>query len=64
MEPDQMERPTCVYCGSSNILQDAVANWDVDTQQWVLHSVSDFYFCQDCNETIKAINWSTLAKPS
>ena len=60
MEPDKMERPTCVCCGSPIVLRDAFANWDVDSQQWVLHSVYDFYYCEACDETTEVINWSTL----
>lgn len=64
MEPDQMERPTCMCCGSPIVLRYAFANWDVDRQQWVLLSVYDLYYCEDCNETTEVINWTALPNTS
>jgi hypothetical protein len=36
----------CSHCGSTEVLRDAYAEWDVETQQWELHSVFDNAICQ------------------
>lgn len=38
----------CKHCGSDNVHLDAYADWDEDTQQWVLGSTYDHEFCSDC----------------
>lgn len=38
----------CSFCGSSEVNRDAWAEWDVDTQQWVLGVVFDYGYCQAC----------------
>ncbi len=58
VEPEQMERPRCRSCGSSDILRDAWACWDVDTQQWVLHSCYDAFHCEDCGCDTKRVDFS------
>ena len=40
----------CSKCGSDNILKDAWTIWDVEQQEWVLHSVYDTVYCEDCEE--------------
>jgi len=39
---------TCPYCGSDKVLADAYAAWDVETQEWVLHSTYDDKRCDAC----------------
>jgi hypothetical protein len=58
VEPDQLEKPCCSNCGSVDILRDAYACWDVDTQQWVLHSCYDEYRCETCDTQSKHVNFS------
>lgn len=57
VEPDQLEKPRCTNCGSVDILRDAWAVWDVDTQQWVLHSCYDAYRCETCDAQSKRVDW-------
>lgn len=40
----------CAECGSTNVLKDAYACWDVSTQDWVLSSTYDSNTCDDCGE--------------
>ena len=57
VEPDQLEKPCCTSCGSTDILRDAYACWDSDTQQWVLHSCYDDYRCEHFNAQSKHVDW-------
>lgn len=53
MEPPVKAPPiriVCETCGSERVTRDAWAEWDVDTQDWVLASVYDYAFCHDCEE--------------
>lgn len=36
----------CRRCGSTQVLRDAWAEWDVDTQQWTLSAVFDHAVCE------------------
>lgn len=38
----------CRSCGSDNIVADAYARWDIQTQDWDLSSVLDNKICEDC----------------
>lgn len=38
----------CRTCGSDHVSRDAWADWDIQTQQWVLGSVFDAGFCHRC----------------
>jgi ribosomal protein L37AE/L43A len=38
----------CSHCGSENVMRDAWAVWNVDTQQWDLGTVFDAGHCDDC----------------
>ena len=49
-------KPVCADCGSDNVQMDASCNWDNDKQEWVLGSVYDDAFCQECDNTAK-LNW-------
>ena len=37
----------CNDCGEE-IMQDAWAVWDADSQDYVLHSVFDYQWCKEC----------------
>ena len=58
VEPDQLERPRCRSCGSTDVLRDAYACWDVDRQEWELHSCYDLYRCESCEEESKRVDWA------
>lgn len=38
----------CAMCGSTDVRADAYAEWDADTDQWVLHSTYDEKHCESC----------------
>lgn len=38
----------CSECGDEGITIDASAEWDVDTQEWVLGSLHDYTYCSNC----------------
>lgn len=38
----------CESCGSANVVRDAYAEWDTEDQTWVLGSVYDDAFCNEC----------------
>lgn len=42
-------RPVCRHCGSTEIVRDASARWDVSAQDWSLSGVYDCTFCDECN---------------
>lgn len=56
VEPDQLEKPRCESCGSIDILRDAWACWDADTQQWLLHSCYDPYRCETSDAEAKHVD--------
>ena len=39
----------CTTCGSDDVVRDAWAAWDKDTQAWELHSIYDNAFCNTCS---------------
>jgi Zn finger protein HypA/HybF involved in hydrogenase expression len=39
---------SCKNCGLENVLRDAWAEWDSETQQWVLSNVFDHAYCDNC----------------
>lgn len=39
----------CPACGSYNVTADANADWDVETQSWVLLNVFTSMSCSDCD---------------
>jgi len=42
-------KKVCSYCGSTDVLVDAWAKWDEETQTWVLHSVYENSICNACD---------------
>ena len=52
-----MKTPTCPYCGSDEIVADALAAWNEETGDWELHSTYDTYACQACGEEFKSPEW-------
>ena len=39
----------CSDCKSDDVLADAYAEWDTDTQKWVISNTFDNAFCNSCN---------------
>ncbi len=48
----------CGACGSTEIRADAYAEWDAETQDWVLRSIFDHKVCETCESetTLLEIN--------
>ena len=46
---------SCKSCGSENVLRDAWAEWDSETQRWELSSVFDHAYCDDCDSETKIL---------
>ena len=40
----------CAHCGSSNIVADASATWNIEKQDWELSDVHEAAFCGECCE--------------
>jgi hypothetical protein len=47
----ERKRMVCSRCGSTNVLRDAYAEWDITKQDWVLQNVFDHAVCdsEKCN---------------
>lgn len=39
----------CSACNSKSVTLDAWAEWDEDTQRWVLGATFDYSYCHDCD---------------
>lgn len=39
----------CSWCGSEDVRSDAIAYWDVETQQWLLEDVLGSEMCEECD---------------
>ena len=42
-------RMVCAHCGGTNVMRDAWADWNEDTQDWELGNVYDAAHCDDCD---------------
>jgi hypothetical protein len=42
--------PYCPKCGSEDIIQHALARWDMELQDWDLCALTRPIVCQDCKE--------------
>ena len=42
-------RIVCEECGSDHVSRDAWADWDTQTQCWVLGAVFDYGHCHECD---------------
>ena len=42
-------RKVCARCGSESVVRDAWAEWDVETQTYVLHEWFSLAYCRDCD---------------
>lgn len=43
-------RHVCAVCGSENVYRDASAKWSVQFQRYIVESVDDDAFCEDCDD--------------
>ena len=43
-------RMVCDNCGSEDVLRDAFAKWDYDSQEWIFNSTLDTTSCNTCGE--------------
>lgn len=53
---EERYKKVCERCGSEDIVLDAHANWDTLYQEWVLLTVYDDCFCNNCNDTTHIID--------
>ncbi|WP_300043097.1 hypothetical protein [uncultured Paracoccus sp.] len=54
LDQDQPVTLHCRYCGGQNLLADACARWNVETQQWEMSHVYDGVTCEDCETETRA----------
>jgi predicted RNA-binding Zn-ribbon protein involved in translation (DUF1610 family) len=47
-EPTPKVKMLCPSCGADDVLRDAFAFWDEETQKWELSDVYDNYACNTC----------------
>lgn len=59
----QKTKPICTHCGSPDIICDAYAEWDSETQSWVLASTYDDTHCRDCDGECST-EWITADQPA
>lgn len=45
----------CNRCGGNDISRDAWADWDTESQQWVLRVAFDYAHCHDCDGETRLI---------
>jgi len=45
----------CARCGSSNVISDALAQWNARTQEWMVVGHYDSSECLDCEKEQKLI---------
>ena len=45
----------CKKCGSANVYVDAYAHWDYANQIWVLSSVQDQAYCEQCDNECELV---------
>ena len=55
--------PVCSKCGSSDVVMDAWASWNTETQSWQLKQVFDHTFCPVCEEEAK-LDWNSPEEPT
>ncbi len=43
----------CLSCGGTNLVSDAATRWNIDKQEWVVASVYDDTYCEDCEQDVR-----------
>jgi predicted RNA-binding Zn-ribbon protein involved in translation (DUF1610 family) len=56
------KKPVCPSCGGEQILRDAWAEWSATEGTWVLKSIFDSFYCENCDSEISTPNWAALGK--
>lgn len=51
------EKPVCPVCKSDDVVVDAVARWDEDTQDWSLSATYDDKTCDACGYSGSNFDW-------
>ncbi len=46
----------CDSCGGENVLLDAWAQWNVETQRWELGATFDHAVCEDCDGETRIVD--------
>ena len=45
---EKKQHPVCAHCKSDDVVLDAFACWNHETQDWVLEDTYDNSYCRDC----------------
>ena len=61
MKKANKEKPICAHCASENVSLDAAVVFCVNSQSWVIGSIYDAAFCQDCEKEAK-IRWIVVGE--
>lgn len=51
------EEPYCETCDGTDIIADATAQWNADTQEWELADAMCYYYCPTCDGWSKYCGW-------
>jgi hypothetical protein len=51
-------------CGGNTVTRDAWAEWDIDTQEWILGAAYDYAFCHGCQQETRLEEIEQAAAPS
>jgi hypothetical protein len=62
-EPRKRVTYLCEWCGSSDVVKDARATWDVHEQEWALAGYYDSAECEACERETKLIEVELAPAP-
>lgn len=60
MDTQKKTKPVCSECGSDNVLVDAFASWNPDTQRYELDNIYDQWQCFNefaCDSNDTQVDW-------
>jgi hypothetical protein len=49
----QKVKMVCDHCGSEDVLADAWASWNIESQEWELSQTFDDKYCENCESSCK-----------
>jgi len=56
-------KPCCPRCGNDDIIRDATARWDIQSQCWMLSGTFDYETCGRCEAEGEDIaNWTAIGR--